>query len=417
MTCCTNVCEAADVAPRAGCQEGEREPLRVLLFSNLFPSAREPTRGLFNLQGFRALARYCEVRVVAPLPWWTRLSDPGAWLRVPRESAAGMEALFPTYWSLPRLPALHAAGMAHSVRGVVRRLFGAFPFDAVLSAWAYPDAVAAARLARELGRPHVTMALGSDLNELARVPALGRQIRRAYEDAARIVTVSAALRERVLELGIPAERIVVQHNGVDGERFVPTSRDEARARLGLPADRRLVTYVGNFKPEKGVDLLIEALACLRRAGRCDVEAILVGDGPLLAPLRERVRALGIEGVVRFCGRRRHEEIPDWIAAGDLFCLPSRREGCPNVVLEALASGRPVVATAVGGVPELLAAGNGVLAPAENPEALARAIAEALERRWEPDALRATVPCLSWDRFGRTLYEVLAAAVQAGAATR
>src|SRR5262249_16040995 len=153
-----------------------------------------------------------------------------------------------------------------------------------------------------------------------------------------------------LEIGIAPDRVIVQHNGVDGSRFLPRDRRAARERLGLPLDRPLVCYVGNLKPEKGVRTLIEAMGHLRQHGARDVLLALIGDGEVQETLSARVRALDLETQVRFCGRRPHAEIPDWIGAGDALCLPSYREGCPNVVLEALASGRPVVASRVGGVP-------------------------------------------------------------------
>jgi glycosyltransferase involved in cell wall biosynthesis len=215
----------------------------------------------------------------------------------------------------------------------------------------------------------------------------------------------------VTELGIPRERIRVQHNGVDGERFRIRDRSAARQRLGVAEDRQLVTFVGNLVPEKGVDVLIDAMGALEGAGTENLELALVGAGGMAEALRQRAGALGIGPRVRFCGRRPHEEIADWITAADLFCLPSLREGCPNVVLEALASGRPVVASRVGGVPELIREETGVLVPARDAPALAEGIRTALSRTWDPGVLRGSVPYLSWDQFGRTLYQTLEEAIQ------
>jgi glycosyltransferase involved in cell wall biosynthesis len=203
--------------------------------------------------------------------------------------------------------------------------------------------------------------------------------------------------------------VLVQHNGVDGERFRIRDRAAERAALGLSQERRLICYVGNLVHEKGVDLLVEAMGLLVRSGRRDLDLALVGAGGLAEPLQKRAAELGITEHLRFVGRRPHEEIARWIAAADAFCLPSRREGCPNVVLEALACGRPVVAARVGGVPELVSPGTGVLVQPESPEALAAGLREALERPWDPQALRDAVPCLSWDQFGRTLYETVKSA--------
>jgi glycosyltransferase involved in cell wall biosynthesis len=175
-----------------------------------------------------------------------------------------------------------------------------------------------------------------------------------------------------------------------------------------------VVYIGNFKPEKGVDVLVDAMG---RRDRLDVDLAMVGSGPLETILRERAASLGIESKIRFCGRRPHDEIPRWMAAADVICLPSYREGCPNVVLEALAAGRPVVASRVGGVPELLNDETGVLVPAGDPEALAQSLQAALARCWEPESLRASVSCLSWNQFGGRLGDTLQAAIiETGSAT-
>lgn len=382
--------------------------MKVLLISNLFPSSFEPTRGVFNLNRFGALSRHCDVRLLCPTPWWSRVRRPREIFNTPSEDFTGIASAFPTYWSLPRMRTAHARGMYLSLAGPVRRLRAEFPFDAILAAWAYPDAVAAAHLARDWGCPLVTMVLGSDINETPKHPNLRRQIVWALGQSERIIAVSSALHDKVVELGIPTERVLVQRNGVDGQRFQVRDKMEARCDLGLALDRSLVVYVGNFKQEKGVAVLVDATAKL---GRDDVDVALVGDGPQKQILLEQARDLGIESQVKFCGRRPHGEIPAWMAAADVVCLPSYREGCPNVVLEALAAGRPVVASRVGGVPELVSDATGVLIPPGDPDALSRGLDRALTRSWEPEGLRASVDCLSWSKFGRTLHYILEAAVE------
>ncbi|HEY3283632.1 MAG TPA: glycosyltransferase family 4 protein [Armatimonadota bacterium] len=385
--------------------------MRALLVTNLYPSRDEPTRGVFNLSRFSALARHCEVRVVSPLPWWSRLKRPVQLLRAPSDGSSGLEAIFPTYWSMPGRPSLHAAGMYLSLRGTLKRIRRQFPYDVLLAAWAYPEGVAAARFAREAGIPLVTMVLGSDINEFPRQPELRKRIRWGLGQSQRVVAVSRALAQRVMELGVPPERVLAQHNGVDGERFQPRDRAQARLRLGLPADRSRVTYVGNYKPEKGVEVLVEAFGLLRQSGQTEVSLSLVGSGPLEPKLRARVQELGLQEQVQLHGRRPHEEVPEWIAATNVLCLPSYREGCPNVVLESLASGRPVVASDVGGVSELLDERGGGLVPAGDPDALARALRRNLNRDWDPGTLRGLVECLSWDQYGWTLHGALEAARQ------
>lgn len=391
--------------------------MKTLLFTNLYPFALAPTRGMYHVSVFGALARHTEVRLVAPLPWWTRIRRPGELFAPLRENRTGIDALFPTYWSVPGRHAMHGPAMYRSLRKLVARIREEFHFEVILASWAYPDAYAASRLAREFGCPLVTNVLGSDINALGQMPAVAPMIRQALGQSHRVISVSHALAERVTALGVPAEKVIVQHNGVDGARFRLQDRKALRRRLELPEERKMVLYVGNWVPEKGVDVLVRAFALLKSRGRTDLTLALVGSGPLEPTLREIVQQNGLDDQVRFCGRKPHEAIPDWMAASDLFCLPSLREGCPNVVLEALSCGRPVVASRVGGVPELLDDATGIMPAAGDPDALASALHEALERSWSAEDLRAAVSGNSWEEVGRNYYAALVSAVGAPSVRR
>ncbi len=158
-----------------------------------------------------------------------------------------MRAQYPAFWGLPRAGVRYNGRlMYHSLRGPVARLRKQFPFDAILAAWAYPDAYAAACLAQEFGCPLVTKLMGSDVNDLSTRPELQAKIAWALKSSSRVIAVSDALRVKSLELGVDPARIVVQHNGVNGELFAIRDRKEARQRLGLRIDRKLVVYIGTF---------------------------------------------------------------------------------------------------------------------------------------------------------------------------
>ncbi|HTN84732.1 MAG TPA: glycosyltransferase, partial [Sorangium sp.] len=298
--------------------------MKVLVFTHHYPSKRLPTMAPYSYHTYRALARRCEIRLVAPTPWWTRARGASReLLGGTRESHTGIDALFPTYWSIPGLPRLHARAIHASLRGTMAGLRREFPYDVILAAWAYPDTVAAEAFAREAGVPIVTTVLGSDINEQPRNAVLRAQIAPALQRCARVVAVSGALGERLVELGVPRERVVVQLNAVDGERFSIRDRAAPRQRLGVPADAKVVLYAGYHVPEKGVDVLVEAMAHLDRSGRRDVHLMMVGGGELLEPLRARVSELGLGDRVQLFGWALPTQIPDYMAACDVFCLPSR----------------------------------------------------------------------------------------------
>jgi glycosyltransferase involved in cell wall biosynthesis len=167
--------------------------------------------------------------------------------------------------------------------------------------------------------------------------------------------------------------ITIIPNGIDLQRFRPVDPSAARARLGLPASVRLVGSVGRLANVKGQDVLISALALMP----AHVHAALVGDGPEADALRRRAVDLGLRDRTHFLGHR--DRVEAIYPAFDVLCLPSRAEGLPRCIVEAQACGVPVVATAVGGVAEAVCPRTGVLAPPDQPDALARALMSALER--------------------------------------
>jgi teichuronic acid biosynthesis glycosyltransferase TuaC len=386
--------------------------LRVLAITKIFPNAAEPLSAPFNRQQFAALARRCELEVMATIPWFpgagllARWSSAGKLAAVPaREQIAGIAVSHPRTLFVPRLA--HAAWgplYAASIAPALRRYRG--KVDVVLGSWAYPDGFAAILAARLLGVPCVVKLHGSDINVMAKLPGPRRLLAWALPQAARVVAVSRALAEEVAELGVPPGRIAVVMNGVDAELFRPRDRAAARRELGLPAGP-LALYVGNLKPEKGVHELVRAWDTVAR-DLPDAALAIVGGGPerpaLEAALPPRARLVGPQPLAA---------IPSWLAACDVLVLPSHVEGTPNVVLEALACGRRVVASAVGGVPDVITSATlGTLVPARDPAQLATALTQALRTPYAPEAVAELGARGGWEASAAALHAVLAAATGA-----
>jgi glycosyltransferase involved in cell wall biosynthesis len=393
--------------------------LRVLALNGLFPNPVRPAWGSFNADMLEHLAARADVRVIAPLRWspaagWTGAPE-GALRRVPRRVRHGsLEVSHPRY---PRVPLLvrrwHGALQAAVLWPHVARIARAHRPDVLLASWAYPDGFAAERLGARLGVPVVIRCLGSDLHQYLADPPRRGPLLRALARCAAIVTVSAALARLLARHGVPASRVDVVYNGVDRERFRPGDVAAARRALGLPAAGAIVLCVAHLVPVKGHHTLLQAAARLM-ARRADLTLVLVGDGPLRAALAQETQALGRADRVRFAGERPHAEIPRWMAASDAVALASLDEGLPNILVEALACGRPVVTTAVGGVPELVSsAAYGRLVPPDDPAALAEALDAVLARAWDPAALAACPALCSWaestDRLLAVLRRVVAPA--------
>jgi glycosyltransferase involved in cell wall biosynthesis len=271
------------------------------------------------------------------------------------------------------------------------------PFDLVNAHWLYPDCVAGARLASRMAVPLVASAHGCDANRDLGDPGKGPPILGALRQASSVVVVSTPLRERILSEGIPPEKVVVVPNGVDPSLFRGAAPGDGGGTVPPREEgTRRILFVGQLVEVKGIPTLLRALALLAGSGATDVRLHLVGEGPLRDSLEGLSEELAVSPFVRFEGQRPHGEVPGWMASSDLLVLPSAREGCPNVVLEALASGLPVVASRVGGIPDVVGTGQGILVPPGDPEALASALREALGRRWERDEVRGAVTGLTWD---------------------
>jgi glycosyltransferase involved in cell wall biosynthesis len=388
--------------------------VRVLAVTKIFPNAAEPLSAPFNRQQFAALARRCQVDVLATIPWYPgagllgRWSTAGRLTGVPRrERIEGLDVRHPRTLFLPRTAhGLWGPMYAASLAPEVLRWRG--KTDVVLGSWAYPDGFAAILLARALGVPAVVKLHGSDINVIARIPGPRRLMRWLLPRATRVVAVSRALADEIAALGVPRDRIALVMNGVDGELFRPRDRAAARAALGLPGDGPLLLHVGNLKASKGV---LDLAAAFERAAAVHptVRLAVVGGGEEQAALDAVAARLGPRMLV--AGPRPLDEIPTWMAACDALVLASWAEGTPNVVLEAFACGRRVVASAVGGVPDLITGpALGELVPARDVEALAGALVRAADTPYDPAQVAALGARGGWDASAEALHRVLAEAV-------
>jgi teichuronic acid biosynthesis glycosyltransferase TuaC len=375
-------------------------PICVLTFSTLYPNREMPYFGIFVENRLRHLVSSGEAAsmVVAPVPWFP-FEQPmfgryAAFARVPREELRhGIPVLHPRYPLLPKLgmpsaPVLMYAALRAPVAKILK---SRFLFDLIDAHYFYPDGVAAVMLGRSLGKPVVITARGTDINLISHYRLARRWLRWAARRAAGMVAVSDALRERLIELGAPGCRVDVLRNGVDLDLFAPQDRMAARRGIGWDADGPIVLSVSSLVRWKGVDLVIRAVAALPSA-----HLVIVGEGPEASALRRLADRLQLRERVRFLRPLPQDRLASLYNAADVLVLASVREGCPNVLLEALACGTPVVAAAVGGVPEIVrddAAGR--LVAERTPAAFARAIRDLLADPPARAAVRAYAERFDW----------------------
>jgi len=360
--------------------------MRVLMLSQAYPSPPYPALGVFIRSAAHAMAVHAEVDVLSPRPYTLPLPGVpyGELARLPMRQVDGPCTLHrPRYvYLVPKrfLYPLAGPSYARSVLAYADQL--ARP-DLVHAHWSYPDGHGGLALRDRFRCPLVVHARGTLERVVAKQhPRWRAMIARALIGADAVISNSQALSADCRELGVDPARIHLIPDGTDLELFGPGDRQAARAQLGLPLARPIVLYCGNLREVKGTHVLAEAIA---RCARTDVCFALVGGGELEAALRARFADKLASGQLVMPGYRPHAQMPLYMRAADLFVLPSLSEARSNVIPEALACETPVVASDVGGIPEVMDAGHGRLVPAGDADALLAAIEQLLQ---DPVALRA-----------------------------
>ncbi len=378
---------------------------RILVISFLFPNCVYPTRGVFVLNRLKAVQEYADVKVINPILWFpfnARLSRYKDYDKIPRtETIDGIEVFHPRFLSIPVVfKSLLAVTYTLAVLPLALRLRRRWRYELIDLHWTYPDLPAGRWLAWLLKLKQLVTVRGTPALFLGERSLQSALVRRQLRQSDQVICLSDELKQHCLEYGVAEERVVTIRNGVDGTRFPYLDQRECRAKLGLPADAWLVLGTGYFTPRKGFDRIIQALPEVRRA-RPNAKLYLIGQdgtfaqGDRTQELRQQARELGLDEHVIFVGEVANEELALWYNAADCFCLSSRSEGCPNVLLEALACGCPVVATDVGAVKEVVnSPALGVVVP-NSSEGVQQGLLQLLAGQYDRKAISAELQQYDW----------------------
>jgi teichuronic acid biosynthesis glycosyltransferase TuaC len=349
--------------------------MRLLTFTNLYPSTVLPRHGIFIEHRLRQLVNTGSVdaRVVAPIPWVpikARVFGQYAALNgVPAsEERHGVRIHRPRFFAVPKLTSwLNPYSMALGALRTVRELQAERDFDVIDAHFVYPDGAAAILLGKWLDKPVVVSARGTDIHTFPQYRVPRRWIEWVLREAAALVSVSAALCEPLRRLGAPEEKISVLRNGVDLNLFAPGDRAALRAELNLKSP--LMLSVGHLVPDKGHHFVVEALAQLPR-----MHLAVIGEGPMRAELQSLAAKLGVSDRIAWVGNVEQSRLVKYYGAADMTVLASRAEGMPNVLLESMACGTPVISSDVGGAGEVVTSGDaGVLLPERTTAAIVAAV--------------------------------------------
>jgi teichuronic acid biosynthesis glycosyltransferase TuaC len=377
--------------------------LKIAVITQYFPTSHQPWAGHSAYQTLRYLAQWHEVKVFYPDVRYPKRLTPATAQRTGLDAGYRPHGVDVEYIPYPALPGVSRPlnGWVASMRLLphVRR----FAPEVILNYVVYPDGFAALRVGKTLKVPVVVTAIGSDLNRISD-PLCGVLTRKTLRESDGVITVSRDLRKTAILLGADAGRSHAILNGCDTSVFFNRDKYEARAALQIDPAEEVVAYVGRIDVRKGLRELIEAVASLH-ARRPKLRCYLVGDGSDEGALRELIAQKGAGEYVKLMPPCKTDGVALWMAAADLVTLPSYKEGCPNVVLEALAAGRPVVASNVGGIPELMDDSSGRLVPAMDSRALAAALDQVLAMEWSGDEI-AKRHQRGWADVARDVQQVL-----------
>lgn len=376
--------------------------LKIAVVTRYFPSSAEPWQGRSAYQTLRVLAGKADLRVFYPNAQYPSLLKPRSRVYDRLDPAFSPPGVAASYYDFPALPVLSRPMNGWLAARALLPAVRAFAPDLIFSCFLYPDGFAALKIAQALSLPVVVQSIGSDLNRIGD-PISARLTRRVLREADSIVTVSGDLCAKAISKGANPQTTRAVVNGCDLSVFRPMDRTEARRKLRISTEAEAVVYIGRMDVKKGLRELVEATSLLR-SNRPNLQVYMIGEGPDRPIIESAIHAQNAAAFIHALPACAFDDVAVWMAASDLVTLPSYMEGCPNVVLEALACGRPVVATKVGGIPEILSPACGELVPPQDARALAQALASVLDRSWDSEAVRAH-GSRSWEAVAAELLEI------------
>jgi glycosyltransferase involved in cell wall biosynthesis len=381
--------------------------LKIAAVTAHFPSSEQPTHGRPAFQTLRVLSSSSDVRVFYPHAVYPSILKPRSRIYSALDTSYSLPDVKVGYYDYLALPLVsrpfNGQIAAHALLPHVRR----FAPDLIFSYFLYPDGYAALKIGKALSVPVVVTGVGSDVHSIGdRFSAM--RTRAVLRKADFLVAISEDLRKRMVAMGAPPEKTRTIVSGCDLSVFHPMDRLEARQRLRIDPASEAVVYIGRMDIKKGLRELVEATASLHPE-RPNLHVYLIGEGADRPIIENAIQANNAAGYIHALPECTFDEVAVWMTAADLVTLPSYIEGCPNVVLEALACGRPVVATSVGGIPEIMSDQSGRLVPPREPVALAQALASVLDRTWDAQAISAHGG-RNWSTVAAELLEIFEALV-------
>jgi len=366
----------------------------IVIITNLYPLPWEPNRATFNRQQFSQLDDTFEKSVLVPVAF-------PEWFSHRKEIKQSANLRYVPYFYLPKFgrrfysTMMFISIMLHSGWW----LFSKKP-KTLLASWAFPEAVATSWISKLLNCPFFFKVHGSDINLHGKIPARAKQIVNASKKAVGILSVSQALADEMISIGVNKEKIHVIYNGVDHQKFHVNHRKSDKTISDY------ILYVGNLKKEKGVMELLNGFAAIHEK-HPSLKLLYAGPGNMSSQIRNQAESMTLSDKVNLLGSVNHDQLPELISQARVLALPSYNEGVPNVVLEAMACGTPVLVSDVGGIPEVVDEHVcGKIIPSKCDMAVAEGLDAILSTQWNKEKIKQHSQQFSWQNNKHQLLQML-----------
>jgi len=394
--------------------------MNILVLTSLFPVPDNPQKGIFVYNVLKGMGGKVRFLVVCPVPRLLlsrRGTTAEVWETFKEKTINTLpnvdDIIYVDYPFLPR--AFHpvfSSFLYYRLKKVFFHLIQKRNFDLLHSHFLFPEGVISAKLGKEFSIKTVCTVHGSDLHVMAHRFYWKPFLSYALNNFTGLIFVSHALKEKFLYQVLKGQKfknlnLAVIPNGF-ADWVIPygAPTDELLIKKLRERKKKIILFVGNLIKIKRPEIAVEALAYVKKRGY-DAFLAIIGKGPRESKIKAKAATLNLcEGEdLILLGRVAHERVLFWMREADVLILTSDHEGLPSVVLESLSLGTPVVATAVGGIPEVVLDGvNGFLCRQNNPINVATLIIEALSRSWDKEKLKASVKEYSWTSLGKRLYD-------------
>lgn len=359
--------------------------MKVLTVTTLFPNNKMPNLGIFIAKRMRAFAQLGhEIEVIAPVPYFPKLGLEKIfphWCQfsqIPKkEERLGLPVRHPSYFLTPKIGmSLYGIWIFLRLLPLVYRLRKTFDFDIIDAHYVYPDALSCILLGKIFHRPVVVSARGTDINAYYRLCIIKNWLSYILKSADANIAVSADLEKIMVDLGARPDTLRVIPNGIDSENFYFMPQKEARQKVGIPENQKVILAVGHLCLRKNFSLILEAMKLL--TGR--EHLYIIGEGECRENLLKLAAQHALQDRLHLVGTLPNNALQPWYNAADLLCLTSLREGSPNVLYEATACGTPIVTVYLEGACTVLdTVEKGIVVGSYLPQDIASAIHKAL---WE-----------------------------------